>query len=83
MEVQVIRDFIGRSKRTWVRNSEGKSSQSHIDSVCKSSARDSESSAKNLKHFVTFFFSNIEGFYITISRIFSKKNPDPLLYLQR
>ncbi len=45
-EVQVIRDFIGRSKRTWIRISGGRSSQSHIDSVCKSSARDLESSAK-------------------------------------
>ena len=45
-EVQVIRDFIGRSKKTWIRISRGRHSQFHIDSVCKSSARDLESSAK-------------------------------------
>jgi hypothetical protein len=45
-EVQLIRDFIGRSERDWIRISGGRSSQSHIDSVCKSSARDLESSAR-------------------------------------
>jgi hypothetical protein len=41
-EVQVMSDFIGRSKREWVRISGGRSSQSHIDPV-----RDSETSAKS------------------------------------
>ena len=53
-EVQVIKVFIGRSERDWIRISGGRSSQSHIDSVCKSSARDLESSAK-LSDIATFF----------------------------
>ena len=53
-EVQVIRVFIGRSERDWIRISGGRSCQSHIDSVCKSSARDLESSAK-LSDIATFF----------------------------
>ena len=45
-EVQVMSDFIGRSKREWVRISGGRRSQSHIDSVCKFLVRDLETSAK-------------------------------------
>ena len=42
-EVQVMSDFIGRSKREWARISGGRRSQSHIDSVCKFLVMDLES----------------------------------------
>jgi hypothetical protein len=42
-EMQVIKVFIGRSERDWIRISGGRKSQSHIDSVCKSSVMDLES----------------------------------------
>ncbi len=42
-EVQVIKVFIGRSERDWIRISGGRKSQFHIDSLCKSSVMDLES----------------------------------------